>query len=201
MWMVIALLGWIIAEAVWLAKPGHKIQTIKGLLAGIALLIALLFGLILFVKAFQANTVMFALLWIVAPVFACFLHRHSISACFTLRGLRRLRTVLLVVVIAISFVMFIARDDLRNQLGKHYVEGYRHWQVEANPDDPEIDDYGRTQRPSDKWTAKSQTGRFCLTVFDFLMLGAVFGFPAITWKACESAINKAERNRIEIQRN
>lgn len=158
---------------------------------GIAVFTAFVFGLIWFGDAFRANMLLFATVWVVTPIFACFLHRRAVSACFTLSGLRRLRGVLMAIVIAISFAMFANHDQVRNRVGKRFVEGYTNWRAE-----PEIDDYGREYYPEDDWTAKNRTGRLGLELFGLMMLGAVFGLPALTWTATNSAICKREAECI-----
>jgi hypothetical protein len=67
---------------------------------------------------------LFALLWIAAPIFAYFLNRQSLSSWFTLTGMRRIHVVLMIVVIMISIAMFANHDKVRNQVGKRFVEGY-----------------------------------------------------------------------------
>jgi len=162
-------------------------DTIKEWAIGIVAFVALMFGAAWFGEAFRANMLLFALLWLATPIIACFLRRRSLSACFTLAGLRRLRGVLMAVVVAISFAMFAHRDQVRNRTGKRFVEGYKHWRAE-----PEIDDYGREYYPGDHWSAKNRTGRWGLELFELALLGAVFGLPALTWKASNSAISKRE---------
>ena len=162
-------------------------DTIKQWLIGIAVLVAFLFGVMWFGEAFRANMLLFALLWVAIPIFACFLGRSSVSGCFTLAGLRRLQGVLMAVAIAISFAMFAHHNQIRNRVGTSFVEGYKYWRAE-----PEVDDYGQQYYPGDEWTAKNRSGRWGLELFGLAMLGAVFGLPAITWKATNSAIYRRE---------
>src|SRR2546425_1255860 len=115
-----------------------NMDTLKQWAIGIAVLPEFLFGLMWFGEAFRANMLLFTLLWFAPLVFACLLHHRSISACFTLGGLRRLQGVLMAVVIAISFAMFAHHDQVRNRIGERFVEGYSYWRAET-----EVDDYGR----------------------------------------------------------
>src|SRR5438552_10758989 len=162
-------------------------DTLKQWAIGIAVLVGLGFGLTWFGEAFRADMLLFALLWVATPVFACFLRRRSISACFTLGGLRRLQGVLMAVVIAISFAMFVHRDQVRNRIGKRFVERYAYWRAGL-----EIDEDGRQFYPGDHWTAKNRTGRRGLRLFGLAMFGAWFGLPTVTWRATNSAIYKRE---------
>ena len=166
-------------------------DTLRQWAVGIAVLVGFMFSLIWFGEAFRANMLLFALLWVATPIFACFLCRRSISACFTLAGLRRLQGVLMAIAIAISFAMFAHHDKVRNQIGKRFVEGYTYWRAE-----PEIDDSGREYYPGDDWTAKNRTGRWGLQLFGLAVLGAVFALPALTWRATNSVIYTREAECI-----
>jgi hypothetical protein len=158
---------------------------IKQWVIGISGVIGLVYGLMLFGDAFRAYTLPFALLWIAVPIFACFLGRRSISACFTLAGLRRLQTTLMIVVVALSFGTFAAWDHVRNQFGRHFVQGYRYWRAE-----PDVDDNGQMYYPGDGWTAKNRSGRWGVELFGLAVLVGVFALPALTLWATRYAIYK-----------
>lgn len=160
---------------------------IKKWAIGFALLVGFVFGLMWFGDAFRANMLLFALLWVATPISACSLSLRSVSASFTIAGLRRVQGVLMAVAIAISFAMFAHDDQVRNRIGTRFVEGYTYWRAE-----PEIDDYGRPYYPGDDWTAKNRSGRWGLQLFGLALLAAVFGLPAVTWKATNAAIYKKE---------
>jgi hypothetical protein len=160
---------------------------VKQWVFGILGVIGFFYGLMLFGDAFRAYTVPFAVVWVAVPIFACFLRRHSISACFTLSGLRRVQTALMIIVAALSFAMFACRDDVRNHFGRHFVQGYRYWRGETD-----FDDYGRPFYIGDEWTAKNRSGRWTVDLFEFLIWAGIFGLPAITLKATRSAIYKKE---------
>jgi len=162
-------------------------DTLKQWTIGIAVLVGFVFGLMWFGEAFRADMLLFALLWVATPVFAWFLRRRSISACFTLAGLRRLQGVLMAVVITISFMMFAHHDEARNRIGERFVEGYSYWRAET-----EFDDYGREYYPGDHWTGKNRAGRWGLGLFELAMLGAWIGLPTLTWGATNSAIYKRQ---------
>src|SRR5262249_58828089 len=91
------------------------------------------------------------------------------------------------VAIAISIAMFAHDDQVRNRIGTRFVEGYTYWRAE-----PEIDDYGQLYYPGDNWTAKNRSGRWGLQLFMLALLAAMFGLPAVTWKATNAAIYKKE---------
>lgn len=155
--------------------------------AGLFALMLVALGVAAFGAAFRANTQSFALLWIGSPVVACLLYYPSISTCLTLRGLRHIQVILMVVVVSISCAMFANDDQIRNRFGKQFVEGYAHWRGE-----PETDDDGREYYP-DHWTAKTCGGRWGLQLFSLTLLIAEFGLPVITWKATKSAIGRRTR--------
>jgi hypothetical protein len=156
-------------------------------------LIALGFGLKLFGEAFRSNTLLFALLWIAAPIFAYFLNRRSLFSCFTLTGMRRIQVVLMIVVIAISFAMFGGHYIVRNQIGERFVEGYRSW-THRPADGEEPDPYAPNPTyPGDDWmVVKNPAGEWGLMAFELLLMVAVFAFPVITWKASDAAIHRVE---------
>lgn len=159
-------------------------RQIKQWVIGILGVIGFVYGFILFVDAFRAYTLPFALLWIAVPIVTCLLRRRSILACFTLAGLRRLQTILMIVVVALSFAIFACWDHVRNQFGRHFVQGYRHW-----PADAEVD-YDVPDYPSDRWTAENRSGRWGVELLELAVLLAVFGFPTVTLWATLYAISK-----------
>ncbi len=152
---------------------------------GIALLVGLLFAAFWFGAAFRANTLLFALVWIAVPVFACFLNCTSVSSCFTLIGLQRVQAILMAVVIAISIAMFANDYHIRDRIGARFVEGYAHWRAES-----EIDDSGKPYYPGDDWTAKNSSGRLVIKLFELALFAAEIGLPVVTWKASGAAIHK-----------
>jgi len=154
---------------------------LKQCMIGIASLAAFFLGIPWFGDEFRANMPLFVLLWIACPVAAWSLCLSFLSANFTLVGLRHLQGILMTVAVVISFALFAHLREVRNYLGLHFAEGYRHWQVE-----PEDDDDG------DRWTAKNSFARLALTVLPFGLLGAAFALPALTWKASKSAIRNKE---------
>ena len=169
-----------------------------------ALFTALAIGLGLFGDAFQSNTLLFAVLWIAAPIFAYFLNRPSLSSCFTLIGMRRVQVVLMTVVIAISAAMFFGHDKVRNKIGQHFVEGYRSW-THSPADGEEPDPYvGSPMYSGDDWmVVKNPAGKWGLKAFELLLMVAVFAFPVITGIASQAAVDRmmqAEWNRKLAER-
>jgi hypothetical protein len=154
---------------------------------GILGVVGFFWGLMMFGDAFRAYTAPFAVIWIAIPIFACFLRRQNVLASFTLSGLRRVQTWLMVVVVALSFAMFACRDHVRNQFGRHYVQGYHYWRGQTDEDD-----YGRPYYVGDEWTATTRTGRWFVSFFEWVVFAGVFALPAITLKATRSAIYKKE---------
>lgn len=138
-------------------------------------------------EAFRAYTIIFILLWVAVPVFACLLLRASVRTCFTLAGLRRVRPLLMAVVVVISVAMFASLDTVRNSFGKHFVEGYNYWLAE-----PEMDDDGQMYYPGDHWTAKNSSGRCAITLLNWLIYASIIALPTITWKASFAAIIEKE---------
>ena len=161
-------------------------QWVFGIL-GVLGFLGFLYGILLFGEAFRAYTVPFAAVWVAVPVFACFLRRQNLLASFTLSGLRYVQTALMVVVVALSFAMFSCSDHVRNQFGRHAVQGYHYWRG-----DIDVDDYGRSYYVGDEWTATTRAGRWVLHLFEWLVFAGVFALPAITLKATQSAIYKKE---------
>jgi hypothetical protein len=153
--------------------------------------IVIVYGLMLFGDAFRAYTQPFVFLWIAIPIFACFLCRRSVSACFTLAGLRRLHTTLMIIVCALSFAMFSGLDDVRNRSGRHFVQGYHYWRGE-----PDMNDYGQMFYPGDHWTAKNRAGRWGISLFELTILIGVFAFPVVTHRAADRAASKKEAESL-----
>jgi hypothetical protein len=164
-------------------SPVMKPQ-IKRWVVGILGVLGFIFGLMWLGDAFRAYTVPFAVIWVAVPTFACLLLRPNLSACFTLSGLRRVQTTLMVTVVAISFFMFDSHD-LRNDFGRHFVQGYHHWRGET--------DEGIQ---TDEWTARNRSGRWAVTLFDYVVFAGVFVLPTITFKATLAAIRKKEAECI-----
>jgi hypothetical protein len=137
-------------------------------------------GIVLLGDLLWANISLFALflLWIAAPVCACFLRRRGVAACFTLFGLRRLQGILMAVVISSSFVMITHRHEVKNYLGRRFFEGYRHWWVE-----PESD-----QDSGERWTVKHSSAEWALGLLPLGLLAAAIALPVLTWKASRSAV-------------
>ena len=156
--------------------------------------IAIWFGLGLLGDAFRSNALLFALLWIAAPISAYFLNRQSLSSWFTLTGMRRVQVVLMIVVIAISFLMFAGHYIVRNQIGERFVKGYRSWpHIPADGEEP--DPYvGSPIYAGDDWMViRNPAGEWALTAFELLLMVAVFALPVITWKASDAAIHRVEQ--------
>jgi hypothetical protein len=162
-------------------------STVKQWVIAILAIIAFGYGLMLFGDALGAYTVPFAIVWVAIPVLACFLIRRSALSCFTLAGLRRAQVVLMTVAVAISFAMFACLDDVRNQFGKHFVQGYHYWRG-----DIDYNDEGRPYYVGDQWAAKTGMGRFVVSLVEWLVFAGVFALPAITLKATREAIYKKE---------
>jgi hypothetical protein len=160
---------------------------VKQWVFGILGVVGVIYGLMLFGDAFRAYTTPFAVVWIAIPIFACFLRRQSLLASFTLSGLRRLQTAFIVVVLALSFTMFVGHDHIRNQFGRHYVQGYHYWRGQTDEDD-----YGRPYYVGDEWTAITRSGRWLVSLFEWVVFAGVFALPAITLKATGAAIDKKE---------
>jgi hypothetical protein len=174
------------AQFVRTVKPQIK-QWVFGILG----VIGFFYGLMLFGDAFRAYTVPLVVVWVAVPIFACFLRRQNISASFTLSGLRRVQTTLMIVVVALSFSMFADRDHVRNHFGRHFVQGYRYWRAETD-----LDDSGQPFYVGDQWTATNRSGRWVVELFELLILTGVFVLPAITLKATRSAIYKKETESL-----
>jgi hypothetical protein len=164
---------------------------VKQWVFGILGVVGFFYGLMLFGDAFRAYTAPFAAIWLAIPVFACILRRQNLLASFTLSGLRRVQTALMVVVVALSFVMFACRDHVRNQFGRDYAQGYHYWRGETAEDDS-----GRPYYVGDEWTATTRTGRWVVSLFEWVVFAGVFALPAITLKATRSATHKKEAECI-----
>src|SRR5258706_12464422 len=91
-------------------------DSFKGVLGVISFVV----GIYLLGYIFRAYTLPFAFLWVATPMFAFLLRHRSVSACFTLLGLRRIQVTLMVVVVALSFIMFAHLDHVRNGVGLRF---------------------------------------------------------------------------------
>lgn len=168
---------------------------VKELALGIVLYFGFPLGLVIFAVIFEAFTLSLAVIWLAAPLGTGLLNLRSVSACFTLTGIRRLRGIVMVAVVTTSALMCLAivyRPDLiRNPIGRRFVQGYRTWQAE-----PEVGD-----DPVDRWTATNRSGRWGLQFFELTIFAAGFILPALTWKASSSAIIKKKSEYEALQSN
>ena len=93
----------------------------------------------------------------------------------------------MIIVVALSFVMFADLDHVRNSFGKHFVQGYHYWRGETD-----IDDSGRPFYLGDNWTADNRSGRWAINLFELLIWAGIVVLPVITNKATRSAIHRRE---------
>lgn len=162
----------------------HPIEFVFGLLGLIAVGIAIM----LFGEAFRAHIFLFLAIWLFLPALSVVIRKWGI---FEAKNLRQLRTGFMIFVVAISWYVFIGWDDIRNHIGKNYIDGYRHWTIETGENDNGETTYGQD------WTAKNASGRRVLNVLQVLALILAVGSPVITWKGLESAIRQIERREDE----
>jgi len=167
------------------------LDTLQDWAIGSSVVVATVFGAFWIGSAIRSRPLLFTLLWIGSSLLPCGLMSHSVSACFTMTGLRRVQVGLMVTVVVLSFAIFVNGGHVRNDVGERFVEGYRHW-----PAEPRIDDDGREYDPGDDWSAESRSGRRGLSLLGWGILGAAFAFPALTWKITKSVI---KRRSAEIE--
>ncbi len=156
--------------------------TLKDWIAGIAGLVVLLVAARMLGEAFRAYTLLFMLGWVALPAVACLLNHRSLMACFTVVGLRRVRVILMILVVAISFAVFGHGDDFRNRFGRQFVTGYVYWPREVTDDD----------YSDPPWTAENFSGRLAVHLFEWTLLVGVFGLPFVVWKGADSAISRKQ---------
>jgi hypothetical protein len=164
---------------------------IIGFPVGCLWLVGISLSLVLVFMALERYTLLLAAVWLVVPVSACLMNHSSVSASFTLKGLKQVQAILMIIVVVISIFMCLSiltrPDVIRNPIGKRFVAGYRTWQEEP--------DVG--YEPVDKWTAATSSGKWGLILFELAVFAAGFAFPAITREALRKAISKRKADDIQ----
>jgi hypothetical protein len=97
----------------------------------------------------------------------------------------------MVFVVFVSSYIFFGLDDVRNCIGKCYIEGYRHWTIETGENDNGEMTYGQD------WTADTASGRRLISILQGILFVLAIVCPVVTWKALESAIRQRERQEQE----
>lgn len=169
----------------------HRLLEYAKVVGVFVLMGGMLLGLAIIGEGFQKHTIGFAILWLSAPVFGWRLNQPKFSALFTVAGVRFFRGLLMTIVVAISFMMFFGGYQLRDKVGRSFVEGYRHWRAE--PVELDTDD---TYYPGDHWTARNASGRFAMEALEWTVLIAVFTLPWITNLLTQRAVSKREKNLV-----
>jgi hypothetical protein len=155
---------------------------------GILALIAMGIGLMLCGEAFRAHVRLFLCIWLFLPGLSVLIRKWEL---LDVKSLRRLRTGFMVFVVFVSGYIFIGLNDVRNSIGEHHIEGYRHWTIETGENDNGETTYGQD------WTADTASGRRVLSILQGVLLVLAMVCPVITWKALGSAISQRERQEEE----
>ena len=162
----------------------EPIELAFGLLGLIAVgIAAMLFG-----EAFRAHVFLFLTVWLSLPVLSVCIRKWGL---FEAKSLRRLRIGFMVFVLAVSAYVFVGLTDVRNSIGEHFIEGYRHWTTETGENDDGETTYGQD------WTADSASGRRALSGLQVIAVAFAIACPVITWKTLQAAIEhrKAEEDQ------
>jgi hypothetical protein len=163
----------------------YPIEFAFGLLALIAIGIALM----LCGEAFRAHVRLFLGIWLFLPALSVLILKWEL---FDVKSLRRLRTGFMVFLVFVSSYIFVGLNDVRNSIGKRYIEGYRSWTVETGENDNGEATYG------EDWTAENASGRRIVTALQGILLVLAIVCPLITWKSLEAAIEQRKKQEDEF---
>jgi hypothetical protein len=94
------------------------------------------------------------------------------------------------VAVLIAFVLFANYENLRDQFGERYIQGY---QVTYYTDS---DDYGRPTRESDIH-AHNFSAQVFLWLAQWVLIAFCIGVPILTWKVSSIAVAALENQKIK----
>ena len=111
-----------------------------------------------------------------------------------IRDLQIFRIVFMIVVCAVSFYVAFGWDDIRNYIGKTYIQGYRWWRGGSD-----YDDLGQPYYTGDEWDTATNAGWWALTTLRVISLALSFGLPWITWQPFKDAISHIEDEQLRAR--
>ena len=145
------------------------------------LLIAVLLALSILGDVFRSNIRLFLCIWLVLPILAIAIR---IWELYDSKTLRTCRNWFMVAVVFISFSVFGEWDDIRNDIGRRYISGYRYW--------TEKREYDEGIKYEEDFQTSQPRGRRMLDSLHWVSVILVFALPTLTWKTFEAAISKRE---------
>ncbi len=138
-------------------------------------------------KIFRIFMVPFFVFWIIIPLGLMFFSNENYLLKYEHRVSKKLldkvRTVLMALVVSISFMFFAHLDFIINKIGSKYVEGYSVYYSE------DVDDYGRSQSVPN-YSAGNWTGKLIIQVIGGAILVLCIGIPVVAWKRQKVVYNK-----------
>jgi hypothetical protein len=155
------------------------------MVAAIVVMALLFMGL--FGEIFREHIRWFLMLWFFLPILAFWLGTKAVRQNISLSRLLLARVVLTCTVAVISFAFLVHLNEVRDAVGKRFVEGY---QVTYSED---TDDFGHPIKTpaiaTDHWYS-----RFGLYAFNLGFILLCLGLPVVTWVACSRAIKASEHD-------
>ncbi len=141
-------------------------------------------------SAFRSYTLFFVIVWFFLPLVG-FIGRHqAFLSLFSRKGITLFRGFLTTVAVLIAFVLFANYENLRDQFGERYIQGY---QVTYYTDS---DDYGRPTRESDIH-AHNFSAQVFLWLAQWVLIAFCIGVPILTWKVSSIAVAALENQKIK----
>jgi hypothetical protein len=148
---------------------------------GLLMLVAAAIAIMLFGEAFRAHIFLFIGIWLLLPSLSVFIRKWEL---FDVKSLRQQRIFFMAFVFAVSWIVFWGWDDVRNYIGNHYIEGYRHWTIEIGENDNGEMTYGQD------WSSRNTSGTWTLNILQVISVILAVGLPVLTWKSFDGAIQQ-----------
>ena len=139
---------------------------------------------------FRRVTWLFFVIWFVCPFIAYYLRSGSVQRLLTNQGYLNSRTLLMIIVVAVSFCVFANYDYLRDIAGYNLIDGYSVDYYE------ESDEFGRPYRAADTYSP-GIGAKVILYLSQWVTIGLCLGIPILTWKLSTNSIETVNRQRRE----
>lgn len=139
-----------------------------------------------FGKIFSLYIPFFLFLWFSLPIIAIWLkskHSKRVRSALSIGGIKFLNAILLAIAFILSLSFLISYEQIRDTVGKKYVEGYYVTDYETTGDS------GETIEATAPHTAHWYS-RFGLWLLEWLYLGLCIGIPLITMSNTEEALQQ-----------
>ena len=128
--------------------------------------------------------------WFLLPFAAYKLKLKSVRSRFSIPTLVAIRNGMLAIAIAISLGFFFHYGNMRDSVGRQYVEGY------YTTTSPDVTDSGQQTTSTDAHTAHWYSA-LGLWAGGWVLIIMCFAIPVLTWRGANEAIREATVERDE----